>query len=358
MKKNKRKQFVHKIEALLLTLSITTTGSICVYKYVRDPKVEKITTKGYIYTMGTSKYDEIYLNNDIRDPEYQEVLNSIKGNKNINRKKAEVLYYAILQNDSLTQKEKKELSNYIQYFIDNKYIDYEHVFNKLLKFTITKDNPALLDQGIGASYNEGNSITFAGPEERKYLLTHEMLHCIESEKLPYEKYSWFIEGYDCTVNYEYFDNEFDGHNMKTNFIRCLCELVDPDVLFKVSAIGDINPLVCALTEKGVDTEKIQNLFNLCEEYCLVEASGNGDLKAIGAEIVICFADMYNIIYDNPDYVSDAFVHSLLKIKVEVDDIYNYYYFNSDKTKKNKKKQYNRTQDELFVIYEESTMICR
>lgn len=351
------KNIAHKIEAVLLTLSLTATGTVCVYKLVSKTKLEEEPIIGSMVVTNDdnfNNFDEFYLNNDIKDLEYQEVLDNIKNN-NVEQKKAEALYYAILSNDSLTTDEKNKLSNYIQYFIDNKYINHNHVYDKLLKFKITTEDPSLLDYGIGATYNDDNSITFATPEEREYSLSHEIFHCIENENLSYEDYAWFIEGYVCLLNYEYFNMEYDGNNMKSNFIRCLCEIVEPDVLFMVSASGDINPLVNALNEKGIDNEKIEKLFDLCKEYNLMDALGEQNLKEICTEIVVCFIDMYNTIYNNPDYVSDSFFHSLLKIKEETSDIYDYYYFNSNKIKNNNEKQYNITQQVMNTILEKATM---
>ncbi|MBO5935270.1 MAG: hypothetical protein J6Q94_07245 [Clostridia bacterium] len=312
------------IVAVLLTLCLTATGIFFCYKAESNANS--------------------YAN-------YEDAFNNIE-NEDTEQKKAEALYYAIVSNSSLRKKEKEELSNYIQYFKDNKYIDYNHVFEKLKTFKITWNNPFLLKEGISATYNADNSITFATNEYRQESLTHEIFHCIEKENMP-EGYGWFSEGFTSLLNYEYFDKKGDGWSTKANIIRCLCELIDPDILFKVSATGEPNYLIDALNKKGIDGKKIKELFDLCEKYKVVEFDVDANLQEMLTKIASCFVEMYNTIHDTPDYVRNSFYYSILRILEETYDYYDYYYLNKLKVNDSPETKYNKTQDELSTMIEKS-----
>ena len=260
--------------------------------------------------------------------EYTDVIEEAQQYSQNSTENAEKLYLAILSNESITTKEKKELEAYIQYFVDNKYIDCEHVCNKLSAFTITENDPSLLDMGISAEYKPENSITFATEEDRAFSLSHEIHHCIENENLDYEYYGWFGEGFTGLVNYEYFDHLADNFNIQTFFVRGLCEIVGAEVLFEVSATGDATILDNALMQCGVDEEKIQEAFTLFTELKDKE-SYNGVVTAEEKfEAVWLLLDMYNIANNYPENITASFCGAIDSMFFEEE--LDYYYINSAK----------------------------
>lgn len=350
-----RKKFIIKLTAGVLSVVTTTSGVIYVFKNIKNANLEENNFDGYYINDLNFDYslaDCLEFSVQGNDVSFNDVLNSINTEEEMNVKKAKALYYAIQHNSSLKIKEKENLKYLIPYFIDNKYIEHEFVFDKLMSFTVNRNNSALLDEGISAEYLSDNSITFANNDERKFALSHEIFHCIENEALPYEYYAWFGEGMACLNNYEYLDHYADGNNMKSYFIRALCEIIGSDAVFKTSATGDSLYLATALLEKGIDNKKINTLFQLFQEYNDLEYSEPERIPAISNEIINLLIEMYNTAYNEPEFVSENFYIILEKIlDPSIEQDFNYYYLNSVKKIYNKVDERKITQNDLLSFYD-------
>lgn len=263
---------------------------------------------------------------------HQRVLENFDTGDENDIERAEVLCNAILENESITNKEKKHLAKYIQYFIDNKYIDAERVAQKLSSFTITPNDPSLTELGIGAEYKSENTITFATDEDRKYALSHELHHCMENENLSYELYGWFGEGFACLVNYEYFDMIDESYNLQTFFVRGLCEIIGPDVLFEVSATGNMDLAVNALTEAGVSEDKVKKAFDLFLELKDIDSALEEITPEQRFEAVNILLDMYSEANDGTDEFPVSLYGATEDFFCVSAHTLDYYYLNSAKEK--------------------------
>ncbi len=267
--------------------------------------------------------------------------------------RAKLLYEAILANDSLTNAEKKEMAKFMQYFADNKYIDCDSVSQRLASFTITPNDPSLLNEGISAEYKEENTITFAADEDREWALSHELHHCIESENLPYDQYGWFGEGFTCLVNYEYMDRSEDSYNFQAFMVRGICEITGPEPLFEFSATGDTAVIENALVEKGIDESKV------AETVCLFTGLKDADSYNYSLsveqqfEAIYAVVDLYNIVHDYPDKIP----YSLYKAAehfLGMDGFeYEYYYLNSTKLDISDWHERYVPQTDVDILYEEA-----
>lgn len=353
--KSQPKKIIIKLTSGVLAAVTITSGMLYVFKNFKNSSLDENNFDGYYINdlnLDYSSADCLEFSIQGNDVSFDEVLNSIDTDEEVHVKKAKALYYAIENNSSLKYKEKEELKNFILYFIDNPYIEHEQVFNNLMSFVVNKNNPALLDEGISAEYLSNNSITFANNNQRKFALSHELGHCIEGKGLEYEYHAWFGEGVNCLINYEYFGHYADGNNMKTNFIRALCEIIGPDVILKSSAKGEIGYIGAALVEKGIDIEKINNLTRLFQEYNDLEYLEPERIPEISNEIINLLIEMYNIAYSEPEIVSENFYRILEKISnPSIEEDFDYYYFNSIKKTYNKVDDQNITQEYLLSFYD-------
>lgn len=296
------------------------------------------------------------------DKELNDMIETIK-NSSIDEKKAYLLYYAILSNHNLTHEDKVILKGFINYFIDNKYIDYQYLYNKLATLKIDKINSEL---GAAGTYNLlKNKLSFDSKEARKKALTHETLHSEEKDSiyLSYEDYAWFIEGLTSVLNYEYFDAYDDGYDYKADFIRILCLLVGPDVLFKVRATGDIDALVNEFINKGIEKEKVQKMFYLINKMNFTSNTAP-EVLDIELELRKILLESYNVIYNNPKFVNplfyiyydNVFNNYYFKDPPSENEIKNIYFFNSQKKKEypvlNTIYKHNEQETVIFEYYED------
>lgn len=336
-----------KLTAAFLALLLSIQGTLCLtnIKNELDYQLKPINpfNGSAISSDFIANYQAMKANKFICDEEFKDVIEHIK-NSDIDEKKAYVLYYALLENKYLTAEEKEKLTGYIQYFIDNKYLDYEYVYNKLALFKINPNDETLHDFGAAGIYNRGNnSMTFANDSDRDYALSHEILHSEDKsgDILSYHDYAWFIEGLTCVLNYEYLNNKSDGENIKAYFVRLLCELVDPDILFKVRTTGNINILINELENKGAKRDTVLELFKLFNDYNYLkeeEKTINGYAniihEIIKKEISIRLIEIYNSVYNNPDFIKPIYFDYILEIESDgissniISTEMSLYYFNS------------------------------
>ncbi len=257
---------------------------------------------------------------------YIRVVEEIENSQNADTYNARKLYERLLANESLTFNEKKELTRFIQYFVDNQYIDCDYVCNKLINFVVNENDPALLDDGIGAAYYEDNSITFATEEERQHSLAHELHHAIENKNLDYEEYGWFSEGFTCLVIAEYFNGD-DTINSQAFFIRALAEFVGSDILFQVSANGDMDILISALVECGINQKDINKLFNMFKQLKEIESYNSMSIVDERIEVAQFIVDLYCTTY-NCEEITDSLYSSIVVFLYQSDENFEYYYLNS------------------------------
>lgn len=286
-----------------------------------------------------SNYKAIRARSFIEDESFKETIQSIK-NSDINEKKAYLLYYALLSNESLTKEEKENLTGYIQYFIDNKYLDYEYVYKQ---FSTLKIAPINKDLGSAGTYTAiNNTINFDSEEARKEALTHEAYHSEDKSGkiLSYNDYAWFIEGLTSVLNYEYFDKKDDGYDAKASFIRILCLFVGSDKLFETRATGDINVLINALMEKGIKKDDIDEIFNLINQYNFEENKTSIEASVITFKLKKKLWKSYKIINKDSKFVNPLFCKYLNiicnpYIAPDEKSKENIYYFNKEKMKETK-----------------------
>lgn len=361
-KKRKRTKAEIRIISALLAFDMVLMGA-CVSKitnYVLSPSNpfdgQKISSSDFI-----ANYKYMKSRSFVEDDVFKGIIESIKASS-IDEKKAYLLYYALLSNEYLTTEEKEKLTGYIQYFIDNKYLDYEYVYRKLYFLIVNPNDETLLEDGVAGIYNQdNNSMTFANDSSRDYAISHEIFHAEEKsgELLSYSDYAWFIEGLACVLNYEYLNDKDDAKNIKAYFIRLLCELVDPDILLQVRSTGNMNILINALKDKGVHKEDTLELFKLFNDYNFLkkeERTINGAVNDINEklkiQISIKLIEIYNTVYNTPDTIKPIYREYMWQIQsdgipvigLEREDIY-YYYFNSQK-----KGPFEKFENDCIIIY--------
>lgn len=219
----------------------------------------------------------------------------------------EKLYSAILYNDSFTLTEKIKMLKFNQYFADNKYIECDRVCEKLATFTVAENDSGLMEDGISATYTaEGNYITFASDEDRQCAFAHELHHSMESEKLSYEEYGWFSEGFTALITYEYFDESDVSGYMLPFFVRGLCEIVGSDVVFQTDAKGDMDILKKALMDKGVPEKTVEEAFTLFYDLWMSDSYGSVATVKQQVEAIKILQEMYDISNDYPEDITESF----------------------------------------------------
>lgn len=346
-KQNRKKReidFLTRLQSALLAVEIVLIGTVSVYGISYSLKKENpFDGQTITSTNFSTNYKVEKSKSFLEDEGFKETIENIK-KSDMDEKKAYLLYYALLSNESLTKEEKQKLTGYIQYFIDNKYLDYEYVYKQ---FSTLKLSPINKDLGYAGTYTAmNNTIKFDSEEARKDALTHEAYHSEDKSGkiLSYNDYAWFIEGLTSVLNYEYFnqkDNGNDGNDVKAYFIRILCELVNPDILFKVRATGDMNILIDELVNKGARKDTVLELFKLFNDYNYLEEDEktiNDNLNIIHEtlkkEISIKLIEIYNSIYNTPDFIKPIYFDYILKIELDgktsnvSSTETSFYYFNS------------------------------
>lgn len=364
-KQRKREARIKRIISALMACEIFCTVMVGLFgvksdKYAFD-KENPFDGQSISSSDFSANYKAMKAKSFVEDECFKETINNIK-NSNVEEKKAYLLYYALLSNEYLTTEEKKVLAGYIQYFIDNKYLDYEYVYNKLSSFKINPNDESLYENGNAGIYTRAdNSITFANDSERDYAISHEIFHAEDKsgELLSYSDYAWFIEGLVCVLNYEYLNDKDNAKNIKAYFIRLLCELVDPDILLQVRSTGNMNILINALKDKGVHKEDTLELFKLFNDYNFLkkeERTINGAVNDINEklkiQISIKLIEIYNTVYNTPDTIKPIYREYMWQIQsdgipvigLEREDIY-YYYFNSQK-----KGPFEKFENDCIIIY--------
>lgn len=360
--KQKRKDFLTRLKCALLVLNIIFSSGVIAnninysFKRINPFDGQSISSSDFI-----SNYKAEKSKSFLEDEDFKDVIDSIK-NSNMDEKKAYLLYYALLSNDSLTEEEKKNLTGYIQYFIDNKYLDYEYVYNRLSNLKV---GPINKDLGAAGTTNlQYNTINFDSEESRKTCITHEIFHLEDKSGkiLSYGDYAWFLEGLTSVLNYEYFDRKDDGYDFKADFIRILCLFIGSDKLLETRATGNIDILIDALIEKGIEKEKIEEMFYLLNKYNFEENKTSIESGKLIFEVQKILFECYNIIYNNPEFINPLFYNYFSQMgnpyiqpSYKTDE--NIYFFNKRKVNKVFNSIYYHNDHEIVVIeYYDSYLI--
>lgn len=240
-------------------------------------------------------------------------------------KKAYILFDSLLKNKKLSETDKLQFSNIIQYFIDNKYLNYQDTFDNLNTVYITNNNEEMKD-AVGIYSAKYNYITLKSDKWYNYAITHELLHC-EGRKflLNYNEYSWFNEGLTTLLDYEYFNKE-EPYTEEVILIRLLCEFVGSGNILKTRESGNINILKESLINKGLTKENVNDLLDVFTKY--TNNKTNDNLILILNEL----KNTINIIYKNDEYIKPIIYHYICNL-VNSNDYTkekNKYYFNTTK----------------------------
>ena len=152
-----KKNLKLRIEAVLLSLAISVTGTLEIYA-TKELVNAKIATNPFDGSQISTSFLEtdvkyIKVKSYLEDEKFIDIIKDIRQNSNINEKKAYVLYYAILENKDLTEEEKNMLSDAIRYFSDNPYIDAEYVYEQLSKINIIKRNATFPGTNISSMFS-------------------------------------------------------------------------------------------------------------------------------------------------------------------------------------------------------------
>ena len=276
----------------------------------------------------------------LKTVEFKEALDMIK-NADIETKKAYILWDGIIHNDNLSSKDIENIKGYIQYFIDNKYLNYEYVYNQLSTIKLIVDSKT----SSNASYDrENNTMVFESDSSRDKCIGHEFAHSEDysGSILNGNNYVWLIEGLNSILNYEYNNATTDAWDIKAYFIRILCELIDSDVFFKVRATGNVDLIINELENKGLSKTQINELFdivnNFNKTYFIEKKQLKEDINPIKIQLIDKLREAYNVIYKDQTVVKPIYYAYLNRIASFPHDrtniIENFYYFNTLKKSEN------------------------
>ena len=327
-----RKKKINRIISLLTTLNLIVGGT----NFARVALVRENPFDGYSISSSdfNFKYKIARSRNMLNDESIKESLEYLK-TADIKEKKAYALYYAIISNYNFKKEEKKALEAYMNYAIDNKYLNYEKIYDSFVNLSI-KRNVDLGDNIVG-QFDGNNEIRLSNTADSSTLF-HELCHSDIKNKLPL----WFEEGLTELITNEYYGSKSGIYGLNKNVIRFICEIIGKeearDLLFKIEGTGDFNLLTEALINKGIDKKLLQEFYNLLFEYHYYQLAG--ELKTegatmLGVKIKGCLAVMYDTVYGNSNNVSGVINKLLTGIDINLED-YKFYYLNSQKIEENKK----------------------
>ncbi len=248
---------------------------------------------------------------------------------------AYLLYYSLISNFILEEDVKKEVRNYINYAIDNPYIDYQYIYEEFRK-VISKKVLGFEDPSVLGNYNHDTHVM-------KYkdinVTLHELLHADSKDSMT----SWFEEALTALIDDEYNDakNTYSYPFLK-NILRILCEIIGKerarDVLFICEKEGNINLLKEELYKLNISGEEVSDLLGKLDKYASKLRTNylydnTEDLKILEKEIRSILAYFYiktNGEENKPfEFVLDYFYFDILDLNID-----KIYYLNSNKINEN------------------------
>ncbi len=366
MKRNKgknksfiRKQMSLKLGSTVLALIITMDGVITLGL---SKNLVKYTIANFNPFNGSKIISDDLVTNYkmIKSVEFlnymdeEEAVEFIK-NAGEDRKKAYLLYYAILANQSLNEDEKKLIKGAFKYFCDNEYIDAEYVYNKLLDINVverdadfpdtsilsTFECPLIRDAIFGDIILPGGKIRL-GSEEH---LFHEYIAHGTSNNL---FISWIEEGYAEIISEEYY-NISDSYPVESSVIKFLCEIMGKETgrecFFKIHAIKlrkstlRLDLLSNYLYDAGVPTELSDELFLEMDDFSkfrgkILTSEEASERQEILKKIIMTLAKIYESANSANNktpltkYTCDTYLLNILNDSKD-SDINKLHYFNID-----------------------------
>ena len=327
-----RKKKINRIIILLTTINLIVGGT----NFARVALVRENPFDGYSISSSdfNFKYKIARSRNMLNDESIKESLEYLK-NADVKEKKAYALYYAIISNYNFTKEEKKALEAYMDYAIDNKYLNYEKIYDSFVNLSI-KRNVDLGDNIVG-QFDGNNEIRLSNKADSSTLF-HELCHSDVKNNFPL----WFEEGLTELISNEYYGSKSGVYGLNKNVIRFMCEIIGKeearDLLFKIEGTGNFNLLTEALINKGIDKKLCEEFYNVLEEYHYYQLAGELTTKGASmlcVKIKVFLSNMYDIVYNNPNNVNDVINKLLTSIDINLEE-YKFYYLNSQKIEENKK----------------------
>ncbi|MEE0700286.1 MAG: hypothetical protein U0M66_06880 [Bacilli bacterium] len=185
------------------------------------------------------------------------------------QKKAVLLLHSVYSNYSYNNEDLRKLKGYTQYLLDNKYVNYERIY-QIIKSSKLKKNVDLPPGIVGIYSPNYNTIKLESYDS----LSHEFFHLENKANFIFCNWSngyagkyqrWFEEGFTEILAFEYTDNMCSSYPVSCDAIRLFTEFVGFDKMLETRSKGDLNLLVSALVQKGVAKTDVDELFNMLNE---------------------------------------------------------------------------------------------
>ena len=252
-----------------------------------------------------------------------------------------LLLNAVAQNDYANKEEKEVLYNFIDFFNDNPYIEYEVVYENLENLEFERSyNPFKngLEQEDGtvieAFYYDGTIYYCSTPDDE--LRRHEDTHAIfDTNSIP----SAYVEGFAEIIENEYrddYENEYGAYNKNVAVTKATMELIGKDKFLEAISTDNVSIIKESLEKVYVannsyiseDTAKlhVNNFFKLLN-------SGLKDTeytKETANMLMSFFINASNETYDYDKWIR-LFKYASIVSEVKLDSDINYY-FNDEKAK--------------------------
>lgn len=349
-KKNRHKKIISALMACQIFCSVITISTTVKYEFDHNNPFDgnKVVSSDF-----SANYKAMKARNLLEDEKIKDTVSYIK-NAHLDETKAYILFYALISNVSVNERDIEELKNVIKYFCDNPYIDYEYVYNQLFNVKIVERNAIFPDTNISSTYsyslNEQGDLSSPGVIRlgKESDLFHEMVMHGTSKNYVV---SWIDEGYASIIDSEY-NNHLEVYPVEANTIRFLCELIGKesgrDCFYKIHA-GKYNEnestldlLTSYLSAVGVSEKLCRELYDKMDEFSEFRAKklSYEDLELtrdIRRSIVGILAKMYqeaNYSNQNQNNIINEFPKIYL-INILYEENINlasekYYYFNKEK----------------------------
>ena len=252
-----------------------------------------------------------------------------------------LLLNAIAQNDYANNEEKEVLYNFIDFFNDNPYMEYEVVYENLENLEFVRNyNPFGngIDQGDGTVidgyYYDGIIGYCTTPDDD--LRRHEGAHAIfTTTSIP----STYVEGFAELIETEYSDSSdinYGAYNKNIAVTKATIDIIGKDKFLEAISTDDVSIIKDALEEAYINnnsyiseeaaTLQVNNFFKLLES----KLDDNGDTTEVANMLMSFFAYADYETYDYDKWLR-LFKYASIVSEVKLDpDIH--YYFNDEKAK--------------------------
>lgn len=257
---------LHRIGVVLeiAIVSIATFSVLIFPKLAYLPKDRDINT------------DNVYQNTSVIIPKEKQddILASLEEELNIDipstNNEDYFLLKAIHDNPHISKHEKDILYQFIDYFIDNPYINNEEIYTRLLNV----DTQFSLRDFLGVSSNtlacyvgDNNDIVYFSLKPSDTTIAHEGGHCITGcTNIP----KWLDEGMTQLIVNEYFEEDpFNGNRTYYNevmLVKFICELIGTDPVLQAYTKDDMSLIYKALGDINGTPEEALEMLNYLDVY--------------------------------------------------------------------------------------------